>query len=92
MIRFWFKKRPIIQEQNTGRMAFQRPMGLTFAPANGGAGIQVLRSLNATNPATVAVGPTHRLEDPTVTGNNNVNIVLQPLTNPNDNINSGSQI
>lgn len=82
---FSFKKRPEINEQNTGRLALQRVLGLTLVPANGGAGIAV-GVLNATNPATVVPGPTHKLNDPTVTGNVSGSPSLQPLSDPMDNI------
>lgn len=87
MFRFLqFKKRPFVGEQGTGRLAYQKSMGLALAGANGGAGIAALRTLNATNPASVVIGPTYRNQDPTVTGNPNTNLVLQPLVDQNDSI------
>ena len=79
-----FIKRPFVGEQGTGRLAYQKSQGLTYASANGGAGIAALRTLRATNPASIVIGPSHRLNDPTVTGNTNTNIVLQPLINNDD--------
>lgn len=78
-----FIKRPLINEQNTGREAFQQYNGYAYAGVNGNAGFGVRRSMRATNPASIAVGPTHKLNDPTVTGNNNVNLNLQPLSKDN---------
>lgn len=75
-----FSKRPEIDEQNTGRLAFERPQGLFLVPFSGGAGIIPLGQLNACNPADVMVGPTHRLENGFVTGNISGTMDLSPLT------------
>ena len=75
-----FIKRPLVDEQTTGREAFQQYNGYAFAGVNGGAGFTVKNSPRATNPANIAVGPTHKLNDPTVTGNNNTGPQLQPLS------------
>lgn len=83
-----FIRRPDINEQNTGHEAFQQYNGYAFAAYNGNGGFTVKRSMNATNPATIAPGPTHKLNDPTVTGNNNVNLELRPLSEDNSNTRS----
>ena len=82
---FAFKKREDINSQNTGLLALQRVLGLTLVPSNGGAGI-VSGVLNATNPATVVIGPSHKLNDPTVTGNVSASPQLQMLSNPTENL------
>lgn len=78
-----FIKRPLINEQNTGREAFQQYNGYAYAGVNGNGGQGVRRSMRATSPATIAIGPTHKLNDPTATGNNNTNLQLQPLSKDN---------
>jgi len=86
MLAFLFKRRPDINAQNTGHEAFQRVLGLgpTYIMGNGGIG--VMRSLNATNAATLMVGPTYKVNDPTVTGNVSGSPALQPLSDPNANL------
>lgn len=83
-----FIRRPDINEQNTGHEAFQQYNGYAYAAYNGNGGFTVKRSMNATNPANIAIGPTHKLNDPTVTGNNNVNLQLIPLSEDNNNTRS----
>lgn len=75
-----FIKRPFVGDQTTARQAYQQSNGYAFAGVNGGAGFTVRRSITATQPAGIAIGPTHKLNDPFVTGNNNINLELQPLT------------
>ncbi len=86
---FKFSRRPEINEQNTGREAFQRVTGLAFTPSNGGAGIVFTRSPSALNPGTVMVGPSHKLNDPTVTGNVSGSPHLQSLSDPMANVIGG---
>jgi len=81
-----FNKRPEIDEQNTGRLAFQRPQGLFEVPFSGAAGIIPLGQLNACNPAGIMLGPTHRLENGFVTGNISGTAMLSPLTEPEYNL------
>jgi hypothetical protein len=78
-----FIRRPEINEQNTGRYAFQQYNGYARAAYNGNGGFTVNRSMNASNPANIAVGPTHKLNDPTVTGNPSSSIRLEKLTQEN---------
>lgn len=75
-----FIRRPIINEQNTGREAYQQYQGYAYAGVNGNGGFGVRRAMRATNPATIAVGPTHKLNDPTGTGNTNTNLGVQALS------------
>lgn len=75
-----FIKRPEINEQNTGRDAFQQYQGYSRSDVKGNGGWMVLRSMNATNPANIAVGNTLKRNDPTVTGNVGDTIPLLPLS------------
>lgn len=83
---FLFERRADINSQNTGHEAYQRVQGLAYAPANGGAGIPFTASPSPFNPGTLMLGPTHRITDPTVTGNNSSSPVLEPLSDPMANI------
>lgn len=78
---FGFKwlRRPTLGEQNTGHLAVQQSAGYSSVDAMGWGGMSVQRSMNASNPANTTPGPTHKLNDPTVTGNTNVNVKLLPL-------------
>lgn len=75
-----FIRRPDINEQNTGHEAYQQYQGYAFAGVNGNGGQGVRRTIRATQAATIAVGPTHKLNDPTATGNPNTNLGVQPLS------------
>ena len=75
-----FIRRPDINAQNTGHEAFQQYQGYILSGVNGNGGQGVRRTIAATQLATIAVGPTHKLNDPTATGNANVNLELQSLT------------
>jgi len=83
---FLFNRRPEINEQNTGREAFQRVTGLAFAPSNGGAGIVFTGSPSPFNLPTFMPGPTLKVVDPTVTGNVSGSPMLQQLSDPMANI------
>lgn len=76
-------RRPLVNEQNTGREAQQQYNGYAFAAYNGNGGFTVHRSMNACNPATFTPGNTLKKNDPFVTGNLNVNLELQPLSTDN---------
>ena len=78
-----FIKRPDINEQNTGREAYQRYQGLAYADVSGNGGFNFQRFLNATNPANIAVGNTLKVNDPTVTGNVGDSVPLLPLSPEN---------
>lgn len=80
MVRFLFDKRPEINEQNTGRMAYQQSMGYAPVSNTGVGGQMVLRTIDAFQPANIAVGPTLKLVDPSVTGNNAYGLTTQPLS------------
>lgn len=80
---FFFKRRPDINEQNTGHYAYQRSNDYTLAPYNGGAGFTVQRTIAAYQPATIAPGPSEKLNDPTVTGNTSGSPLLLPLSKNN---------
>ena len=75
-----FIRRPDINEQNTGHLAYQQYNGYAFAGVNGNGGQGVRRTVNAINPATIAPGNSLVMRDPTVTGNPNTNLGLQPLS------------
>ena len=77
---FRFSKRPEINSQNTGREAFQQSMGYAPASVNGIQGFTFKNGPRATNPANIAIGPTHKLNDPLATGNAATNIELLPLS------------
>jgi hypothetical protein len=78
-----YLKRPMIDDQNTGRLAYQPYNHYALAGVNGNGGQGVRRSIRATNPGTLAVGPTHKINDPTVTGNTNAGPQLQSLVEQN---------
>ena len=78
LIRFF--RRPDINSQNTGHEAYQQYQGYALAGVNGNGGQTVKRTIAPMQKATIAVGPTHKLNDPTGTGNTNTNIYLQPLS------------
>lgn len=75
-----FVKRPFVGDQTTGRLSYQQSQGYAFAGVNGGAGFTVRRTVAAVQPAGITPGPTHKLNDPIVTGNANWNIELEPLS------------
>jgi hypothetical protein len=78
-----FIRRPIINEQNTGRYSYQQYQGYALAGINGNGGQGVRRTVNAINPATIVPGNSLVRNDPTVTGNPNTNLVVQPLSEDN---------
>lgn len=75
-----FLTRPFVGDQTTARQAFQQYNGYAYTGINGDAGFTVLGQIRAEYPAGIAPGPTHKLNDPSVTGNDSSNIALQPLT------------
>lgn len=75
-----FILRPDINEQNTGHLAYQQYNGYAYAGVNGNGGQGVRRTVNAINPATIVPGNSLVHRDPTVTGNPNSNIGVQPLS------------
>lgn len=75
-----FIRRPDINEQNTGHEAYQQYQSYAMAGVNGNGGQGVRRTVNAINPATIAIGPTYVTLDPTATGNPNVNVGTNPLS------------
>jgi len=83
---FSFTRRPDINEQNTGHEVYNKPFGYGFTDVKGIAGVTVLHSPSPFNPGTVMVGPTHRVVDPTVTGNNSSDLKLLPLSDPMQNL------
>lgn len=78
-----FIRRPDINEQNTGHLAYQQYNGYAYAGVNGNGGQGVRRALNATNPATIVPGNSLVFNDPTATGNPNTNLGVQPLSDDN---------
>jgi hypothetical protein len=76
-----FIKRAFVGDQTTGRLSFQQYQSYARAGVNGDAGFTVKGQVNATYPAGIAPGPTHRLIDPLQTGNPSVTLELFPLTN-----------
>jgi hypothetical protein len=75
-------KRPFVGDQTTARLALAQSQGYTFAGINGGAGFTVKGQVAATYPMGITPNPTAQLNDPTVTGNPNHNLDLDPLTRP----------
>lgn len=65
-----FVKRPFVGDQTTAREAYQQSQGYARAGYTGNGGFHTLRTIAATQPAGIAPGPTHKVNDPTVTGNN----------------------
>jgi hypothetical protein len=78
-----FIRRPNVDDQTTAHLAYQQSYGYALAGYVGNGGHEVLRSMNATNPATIAVGQTLRTIDPTATGNNALSLNLNPLSKNN---------
>lgn len=76
---------PNIDSQNTGHYVYQRQNGLVVNGIRGNAAINV-GSMRATSYGTMVVGPALVRADPTVTGNPNVGLVLQPLTEDTNSI------
>lgn len=83
---FRFSKRPDIDAQNTGHEVYQKQIGYDFTDVRGIGGINVLHSPSPYNPGTVMVGPTHKVNDPTVTGNNAQDLKVAPLSDPMQNL------
>lgn len=73
-------KRPFVGDQTTGRLAFQQYNGYAYAAYNGNGGFTVASSFRALNPGTITPGNTLKLNDPTVTSNNSVNLKVLPLS------------
>lgn len=72
-------RRPLIDSQGTAQEAYQRSHNYTLSSVNGNGGHGVRSTVNAINPATIAVGPTLKRNDPAATGNNSYGIHLEPL-------------
>jgi len=85
MFKLDWLKRPFVGDQNTGRFAFQRPMGLVQSNYRGGAGQTVRRPLVAASPLVFAP-KTVVTSDPTVTGNPADTLGNESLSNPQDNL------
>ncbi len=77
-----FLKRAFIGDQTTARLSYQRNLDYVYAGVNGGAGFTVKGQVSPIYPAGIAPGPTHRLQDPTATGNPNTTLDLEALTQP----------
>lgn len=75
-----FILRPEINEQNTGRFAYQQYQGYARAGVNGNGGQGVRRTVNAINPATIVPGNSLVKRDPTQTGNPSDTVSIQPLS------------
>jgi len=75
-----FVKRPFIGDDTTGRLAYKKQWGYTFASLLGNGGWAPQRSLAATTPMNITVGPTHRVIDPTQTGVVPGNFDIEPLS------------
>lgn len=73
-------KRPFVGDQTTGRDAFLGYQSYALAGVNGDAGFTVKGQIAATYPAGIAPGPTHKLNDPSATGNNSSSVELLPLS------------
>lgn len=78
-----YYRRPLADEQNTGRLSFQQYQSYAASGVNGNGGQGVRRTINATSLVTLAPGPTHKLNNPFVTGNLNSSLVVQPLQDNN---------
>lgn len=80
----WFKRRPQINSfpENTGVEAYQPYNGLALVDYQGITGQTVLRNFNALNPGMIVPGPSHKVNDPTVTGNVNYGLTTVPLSQP----------
>lgn len=92
MYRLSWIKRPLADEQNTGREAFQRPIGLKRTPVNGAGGIQVVRNFKSYQPANIVPGPSVKPVDPSVTGNVNETLRQGPLSDPRENVITRGQL
>ena len=75
-----FIKRAFVGEQTTERLSYQQSQSYAYAGVNGGSGFTVKGQIPATYPAGIAPGPTHRLQDPTATGNPSTTLDLEALT------------
>lgn len=75
-----FIMRPFVGDQTTGRLAYQKPVGYAYSGINGNGGQGVRRSMAATAPGAITPGPTHKLNDPSVTGNDSGTFGVQELT------------
>lgn len=78
--RFFWNKRPLLDEQTTARDAWMQAQGYTYAGVNGDAGIVVQRSLRGPQPASRIIGPTLVARDPSQTGNPNSTLGTTPLS------------
>ena len=75
-----FIKRAFVGDQTTGRLSYQKYQGLALTGINGNGGITVIGQVSPIYPAGIAVGPTHKLNDPSVTGNDAFTLYNTPLT------------
>lgn len=75
-----FITRRFVGDDTTARLSYQQYNGLPLTSYRGWTGFNVLGQITATYSAGIAPGPTHKLNDPTATGNNSYNLNLQPLT------------
>lgn len=80
-MRLWnYVRRALLGEQGTTNEVYLRSQGLAYSGVNGNGGQTVRRSFAATQPATRIIGPTLKLNDPSVTGNPNTTIGQSPLS------------
>lgn len=84
--------RPNINDQNTGRAAYQRSLGYATVSVDGAGGHTYNRSLSPFNAATINPRKV-RTASITGTGNaTNTNPNLDPLANMQNNVVTGAQI
>ena len=75
-----FFKRPFVGDQTTAREAFQGYQSYALAGVNGNGGFTVKGQISPIYPAGIAPGPTHKLNDPTATGNSSDTVEVVALT------------
>lgn len=75
-----FIRRPIVGQDTTAALVYRKQWGYTSADIYGNGGRRVSRQLAATAPMNITPGPTHRITDPTVTGNVPGTFEIEPLS------------
>lgn len=73
-------KRRFVGDDTTARLSYQQYAGYPLTSYRGWTGFNVHNQIAATYPMSIAPGPTHKVNDPTVTGNNSYNLTTVPLT------------
>lgn len=66
---FGFIKRPRLGNTQTDNLVYDRPFSYPYKDIKGNGGYGYLRTITATSPMGITLGPTQKVINPAVTGN-----------------------